>query len=76
MSYLCRLLEQDPRTIYYVVGDKVWDSDGEVKVWSTHDTKDSAEKAVTRRNKKLKKKKYYLVSQWDYWMQEMDGIRK
>lgn len=76
MSYLCGLLEQDPRTIYYVVNDKVWDSGGEVKVWSTHDTKDSAEKAVARRNKKLKKKKYYLVSQWDYWMQEMDGIRK
>lgn len=73
MSYL---LEHDPRTIYHVVNDKVWDDSGEVKVWSTHDTKDSAEKEVVKRNKKLKKKKYYLVSQWDYWMREMDGVRK
>jgi len=68
--------DQDPRTVYYVVGDKVFEDNGEVKVWSQHYTKDSAEKAVASRNKKLKKKKYYLVSNMFYWMSEMDGVRK
>ena len=68
--------DQDPRIVYYVVGDKVFEDNGEVKVWSQHATKDSAEKAVARRNKKLKKKKYYLVSNMFYWRSEMDGVRK